>query len=244
MSQIYLSIIRADTNQEFEAELPGNIIVSKLLPELISKLGLPITGPDGNRISYELSNKRTGKNYLGDLNLEEQDTKNGDILILTTTFIAGYTKKDTRLIYEYGEMIKLKESADWFDFEAFGDPPNQYIITFRCNGLKLVDEKPEIVNFHQCKITIGSFYPSRPPDVIWLTTIFHPNIRGQAVCHSNQWAASWTLTDFVIELSDMVRFKKYNIDSPLDKKAAEWVKNNLNIIPLDNRDLRACKALG
>lgn len=89
MGQVQVSIVRADTNQEFDVELPGDIPVGTLLPELVSQLGLPVTGPDGNPVSYELSNKRTGKGFLGEKSLEEQGTKSGDLLLLTSTFVAG-----------------------------------------------------------------------------------------------------------------------------------------------------------
>ena len=93
MAQLQVSIIRADTNQEFEVELPDDIKVSTLLPELVSQLGLPIVGPDGTRVSYELSNKRTGRSYSDQLSLAAQNTKNGDLLLLTSTFVAGANQR-------------------------------------------------------------------------------------------------------------------------------------------------------
>ena len=53
MSQINVTVVRADTNQEYEVELPDNARLEDLLPQLVQQLGLPLVGPDGNRISYQ-----------------------------------------------------------------------------------------------------------------------------------------------------------------------------------------------
>ena len=89
MAQITVTIIRADTNQEYEVELPNNAPLEELLPQLVNQLGLPLVGPDGNRISYELSNKRTGQEYKENRTLADYNTKSGDVLLLTSTFVAG-----------------------------------------------------------------------------------------------------------------------------------------------------------
>ena len=89
MGQISVTLVRADTNQEFDVELPDDAAISELLPALVKELGLPLTGPDGNQVAYEISNKRTGKEYKDKETLGTQGTKSGDVLLLTSTFVAG-----------------------------------------------------------------------------------------------------------------------------------------------------------
>lgn len=89
MPQINVTIVRADTNQEYEVELPDNAKLDDLLPQLVQQLGLPLVGPDGNRISYQLSNKRTSQELKQNKTLSEYTVKNGDMLLLTSTFVAG-----------------------------------------------------------------------------------------------------------------------------------------------------------
>jgi hypothetical protein len=89
MSQISVTLIRADTNQEFDVELPDDAAISELLPALLKQLCLPLTGPDGNQVAYELSNKRTGREYKEAETLGSAGTKAGDVLLLTSTFVAG-----------------------------------------------------------------------------------------------------------------------------------------------------------
>jgi type VII secretion system (Wss) protein YukD len=89
MPQITVTVVRADTNQEYEVELPDNAKLDDLLPQLVQQLGLPLVGPDGNRISYQLSNKRTSQELKQNKTLSEYGAKNGDMLLLTSTFVAG-----------------------------------------------------------------------------------------------------------------------------------------------------------
>jgi hypothetical protein len=89
MPQITITVVRADTNQEYEVELPDNAKLDDLLPQLVQQLGLPLVGPDGNRISYQLSNKRTSQELKQNKTLGDHGTKSGDMLLLTSTFVAG-----------------------------------------------------------------------------------------------------------------------------------------------------------
>ena len=43
------------------AEIPDDIPVKELIPELATSLELPITGPDGRPINYRLDSKALGR---------------------------------------------------------------------------------------------------------------------------------------------------------------------------------------
>jgi len=148
-------------------------------------------------------------------------------------------RKEIRMKNDYEEMLRLKAESSIIDFETAGNPPFKYSLVFHCAGMRLDDlGKPAIIQEHRCQLMLGAQYPSQPPDVTWLTPIFHPNIKLQAVCHSGQWAPSWSLAEFVSELADMARYAKYNLQSPLDTRAADWARRNLNVFPLDARPIR------
>lgn len=89
MSQLTVTVVRADTNQEYEVELPADAKLDELLPQLVQQIGLPLVGPDGSRITYQLSNKRTSQELKQNKSLSDYSTKSGDLLLLTSTFIAG-----------------------------------------------------------------------------------------------------------------------------------------------------------
>lgn len=150
-------------------------------------------------------------------------------------------RKLIRLRKDHEELLRLSSSRpDLIDFTTKGNPPTHYIFTVRLKGLMLApDGKRAIVrDVHQFEMRLGAHYPSDPPDVTWRTPIFHPNIRGEAVCHSQQWSPAWSLADFVIEIGDMIRMDKYNTASPLDRKAANWSDKNGDRFPIDHRNLR------
>lgn len=90
MAQIDITLIRADTNQEFDIELPDDSTMGELLPALVRELGLPQTGPDGNVVHYEISSKRTAHELKERETLGSAGVKSGDVLLLTSTFVAGH----------------------------------------------------------------------------------------------------------------------------------------------------------
>lgn len=148
-------------------------------------------------------------------------------------------RKEIRMKNDYEEMLKLDAESSIIDFQASGAPPTRYLLSFHCPGIALgPDGAPVMIQEHRCQIILGAQYPSQPPDVTWQTPIYHPNIKLQAVCHSGQWAPSWSLAEFVSELADMARYVKFNLQSPLDTKAAEWARKNLHMFPLDSRPIR------
>lgn len=105
MAQVNVTLIRADTNQEFDVELPDDAPITELLPALVKELGLPITGPDGNQVAYELSNKRTAREYKEDDTLGGASTKTGDSLLLTSTFVAGTTHATRQAWDNFGKPV-------------------------------------------------------------------------------------------------------------------------------------------
>ena len=45
------------------AEVPDDVPVKELLPELTTSLELPVTGPDGRAMSYRLDSKALGRGF-------------------------------------------------------------------------------------------------------------------------------------------------------------------------------------
>ncbi len=46
------------------------------------------------------------------------------------------------------------------------------------------------------------------------------------------------LDELVLQLGEMIQYKNYNVDDPLDPEATEWTKGNPREFPIDNRELR------
>jgi ubiquitin-protein ligase len=119
-------------------------------------------------------------------------------------------------------------------------PPHQYLVTLRCSGLYLKQGVVSEIGEHQVQIELGPEYPIRPPDLVWRTPIYHPNILAWKVCLVGQnWGAKTHLDDVCIWLWDMVRYRLYNLNDPLDKPASAWAAQHEDRFPLDPFDLRA-----
>ena len=53
------------------AELPDDVAVKELIPELTTSLELPVTGPDGRPMSYRLDSKASLNNWKRRLSPQE-----------------------------------------------------------------------------------------------------------------------------------------------------------------------------
>jgi hypothetical protein len=145
-----------------------------------------------------------------------------------------------------GDALKLlKENSTIVDYQAFGDPPERYLITFKGKGLlrKTEADPVEIAEVHRVEIRLGIDYPRSRPDLQWLTSIYHPNISAVgAVClggYSTNWVPSLGLAELCEMLWDMVRYSNYDPKSAYNYAAGRWSETQTQFdFPLDPRNLR------
>ena len=71
------------------AELPDDVAVKELLPELTTSLDLPVTGPDGRPMSYRLDSKALGRELKEDETLAQAGVPKDDRLMMTADVTAG-----------------------------------------------------------------------------------------------------------------------------------------------------------
>jgi len=71
------------------AELPDDVAVKDLLPELTTSLELPVTGPDGRPMSYRLDSKALGRELKEDETLSQAGVPKDDRLMMTADVTAG-----------------------------------------------------------------------------------------------------------------------------------------------------------
>jgi ubiquitin-protein ligase len=57
------------------------------------------------------------------------------------------------------------------------------------------------------------------------------------------WSPSITLDVLVLELGELIQYKRHNVDDPLNLEAAQWTRRNLHRLPVDPRELLDSKAL-
>jgi hypothetical protein len=71
------------------AEIPDDVSVKELLPELTTSLSLPVPGPDGRPMYYRLDSKALGRELQEDETLSAAGVPEGDRLMMTADVTAG-----------------------------------------------------------------------------------------------------------------------------------------------------------
>ncbi|MBN2554768.1 MAG: EsaB/YukD family protein [Anaerolineales bacterium] len=71
------------------AEIPDDVLVKELLPELTTSLELPTVGPDGRPMSYRLDSKALGRELQEEETLGDAGIPVDDRLMITADVTAG-----------------------------------------------------------------------------------------------------------------------------------------------------------
>jgi len=72
-----------------KAKISPTVPVSKIIPNIITKMMLPTTAPDGTPMSYSLDHKEGGKRLQETQTLPDAGVKDGDHLIVYPEIVAG-----------------------------------------------------------------------------------------------------------------------------------------------------------
>ena len=148
--------------------------------------------------------------------------------------------RERRLKMDWEKMKKLRQSSDLISFALTGSELDRYVVSFSCQGLLWLPgaPAPSLSARHQCGIYLHLSYPRNPPQLKWLTEIFHPNIlppsQNGGVC-IGAWTPAETLAQLCVRLAEMVQMKNYNVNDPLNIAAALWARKNAGQFPVDGR---------
>jgi hypothetical protein len=71
------------------AEVPDDVPVKDLIPELTTSLELPVTGPDGRAMSYRIDSKALGRELKEEETLQQAGIPQNDRLMMTADVTAG-----------------------------------------------------------------------------------------------------------------------------------------------------------
>lgn len=151
-----------------------------------------------------------------------------------------------RLQSDLEALEALKRDSTIFDFEASGHPPDRYTLIFRGKGIKRDPSSTgevEYLDLHRCDVRLPYSYPERPPDVRWMTSIFHPNVSFSGFINLRDVGLSWqtsiTLDEVCQRLWDVTRLGYLDLDRAVNYAARNWFKDQTQLtLPLDSRTLR------
>ena len=76
-------------SKSVEAVVATDISVKRILPNIITKMNLPVVGPDGQPMSYSLDHKEGGRRLQENQTLVEANVYDGDHLIVYPEIVAG-----------------------------------------------------------------------------------------------------------------------------------------------------------
>ena len=72
-----------------EAVIQDGVPVRRIVPNIITKMNLPVTGPDGQPMSYVLDHKEGGKRLSEHQTLNDASVQDGHHLIVCPEIVAG-----------------------------------------------------------------------------------------------------------------------------------------------------------
>ncbi len=154
--------------------------------------------------------------------------------------------RNARLQTDLESLEALKRDSSIFDFESNGHPPDRYTFIFRGKGVKRAppsESDVEMIDLHRCDVRLPYSYPDRPPDVRWITSIFHPNISFSGFINLRDVGLSWhsgsTLVEVCERLWDVARLSYMNLDRAVNYSARNWFKDQKALtLPVDTRSLQ------
>jgi Ubiquitin-conjugating enzyme len=114
-----------------------------------------------------------------------------------------------------------------------GNPPERYRLVLKVKSLRERGEAIETADEHRLEVTMPRGYPRDAPLFRMLTPVFHPNIAPHAVCIGDDWTAGEPLDLLIQRVGEILAYQSYNTKSPLNGRAAQWVDEHRDQLPID-----------
>jgi hypothetical protein len=154
--------------------------------------------------------------------------------------------RDARLKADKELLAALQAASTIFTCEPSGESAERYTLTFRGKGLardSSAQSDVAIVELHQVDLRMPYSYPSSPPDIRWLTPIWHPNVSFSGFVNLADVGLVWTKEvplDVVCQrLWDVARGEYRNESKATNYAAKNWFEKECEFsLPVDPRPLR------
>lgn len=149
--------------------------------------------------------------------------------------------RERRLRNEESQIRELVNRSEFIQIlTTEGDPPEKYLIRFTCRGVEKLNAhgQPVFRDQHDVTVYLHAEYPLKQPQLKWHTPIFHPNIHVTGAVCIGQWWAAKTVDELLLTLGEMIQYKNYDPNDPMNSKAAAWAKRNAHLYPIDSRPLK------
>jgi ubiquitin-protein ligase len=142
-----------------------------------------------------------------------------------------------RLKADYEALRRLARLHPKIDIEGVvGNPPERYRIRLTVKSLREKGEAIETATEHWLEVSMPRGYPRDAPLFRMLTPVFHPNIAPHAVCIGDDWTAGEPIEHLIQRVGEILAFQSYNTKSPLNGRAAQWVDEHRDQLPIDREE--------
>ncbi len=84
-----LTVVDATGNKTEEVTVPENVAAGRIVGKLVELLQLPVSGPDGQPLSYKFHHKQSGRQINDDETLADAGVADDDVLRLVAEITAG-----------------------------------------------------------------------------------------------------------------------------------------------------------
>ena len=139
-----------------------------------------------------------------------------------------------RLKSDHEALRRLAHLHPKIEIEGvFGNPPERYRLVLKVKSLRERGEAIETATEHRLEVTMPRGYPRDAPMFRMLTPVFHPNIAPHAVCIGDNWTAGEPLDQLIQRVGEILAYQSYNTKSPLNGRAAQWVDEHRDQLPID-----------
>ncbi len=153
--------------------------------------------------------------------------------------------RSERLAADQMQLEKLQANSDILRFVATGDPPDRFNLTLQGKGLAKTQASQgsvEVTDRHQIDVRCPYAYPRVPPDIRWVTPIFHPNVSFSGFIHLSDvglpWSPAITMEQICERLWDIARFAYAHLERTTNFQARSWVEEQEEFtLPVDERSL-------
>jgi ubiquitin-protein ligase len=142
-----------------------------------------------------------------------------------------------RLKSDYEAIRRLVRLHPRIEIEGVsGSPPNRYIFKLHVSSLRERGDDILPQSEHRLEVKLPLGYPRDAPLCRMLTPVFHPNIAPHAVCIGDHWSAAESLDLMIQRVGEMLAYQSYNVKSPLNGRAAQWVEEHSERVPTDRTE--------
>lgn len=126
-----------------------------------------------------------------------------------------------------------------------GPPPQHYLVEFRCKGLvsrgdgEVVEHEHFVIGISVPSDYLRRAYPAEVLTVLSPLNVFHPNVRGPAIC-VGRLKPGTPLVDLIYQCFEILTYAKVTMreDDALNRAACAWARGHVDRFPIDRRSLK------